>query len=231
VWDDCHNVRDLGGLPTTEGRRTRWGAVVRSDSRERLTAAGWVALRAHGVRTIVDLRDPAEYDRSAALPSSIDLVRAPVLDLGDGEFWGEGRWQGAGQSADFFLAALRRWPSRFAKAVRAVARARPGGVLIHCQAGRDRTGIVAAAILTLAGVSDEAIVADYAASATSLGPLYEQWAADAMDTSERQRILAANRSDERELRRVLTELDLSRHIVDGGLSAADVRRLRARLVG
>jgi hypothetical protein len=50
-WDGCFNVRELGGFRAADGRETRWGAVVRSDSPERLTVAGWSALQAHGIRT------------------------------------------------------------------------------------------------------------------------------------------------------------------------------------
>jgi len=60
VWDGCFNVRDLGGHRTGDGRTTHFGAVVRSDAPDRLSDAGWAALESHGVRTIVDLRDPSE---------------------------------------------------------------------------------------------------------------------------------------------------------------------------
>ncbi len=56
VWDGCTNVRDLGGLRTGDGRMTRWGAVIRSDNPAKLTAAGWSALYAYGIRTIITLR-------------------------------------------------------------------------------------------------------------------------------------------------------------------------------
>ena len=59
-WEGCLNARDLGGLPAAGGRRTRWGAVVRADAPDHLTAAGWAAVRAHGVRTVVDLRNEDE---------------------------------------------------------------------------------------------------------------------------------------------------------------------------
>src|SRR5215211_2697291 len=60
AWEGCLNARDLGGYLTVDGRTTRWGEIVRSDSLASLTPAGQDALRAHGVRTIVDLRLEAE---------------------------------------------------------------------------------------------------------------------------------------------------------------------------
>ncbi len=56
VWDGCVNVRDLGGLPTEDGRVTRFGAVVRADNVRRLSDAGWEALAGYGIRRIIDLR-------------------------------------------------------------------------------------------------------------------------------------------------------------------------------
>src|SRR5262249_47969420 len=64
-WAGCVNVRDLGGLPTSDGRTTRWRAVVRADNLDRLTPQGWAALDAYGVRTVVDLREDEE--RSTAV--------------------------------------------------------------------------------------------------------------------------------------------------------------------
>jgi protein tyrosine/serine phosphatase len=60
AWDGCLNARDLGGYPTGDGGRTRWGAVVRSDSVAALTEAGRQALLDYGVRSMVDLRLPQE---------------------------------------------------------------------------------------------------------------------------------------------------------------------------
>ena len=56
AWDGCNNVRDLGGLSTGDGHKTRWRAIVRSDTPARLSEAGWSALYAYGIRTIITLR-------------------------------------------------------------------------------------------------------------------------------------------------------------------------------
>ncbi|RPI70219.1 MAG: hypothetical protein EHM38_06360, partial [Geobacteraceae bacterium] len=55
-WEGCNNVRDLGGLRTSDGRLTRWKTIVRSDTPAKLTAAGWSALYNYGIRTIITLR-------------------------------------------------------------------------------------------------------------------------------------------------------------------------------
>jgi len=84
TWDGCLNVRDLGGLPTSDGRRVRWGALVRSDGIDRLTATGWAALQRHGVRTVVDLRDEEEIGSDVApRPPGLVTVRVPLDDVAD----------------------------------------------------------------------------------------------------------------------------------------------------
>ncbi|HEX7299288.1 MAG TPA: tyrosine-protein phosphatase, partial [Solirubrobacteraceae bacterium] len=65
-WDGCANVRDLGGLRVSGGGETRWGALVRADAVDRLTADGWSALEAHGVRTVIDLRNDDELGEDVA---------------------------------------------------------------------------------------------------------------------------------------------------------------------
>jgi protein-tyrosine phosphatase len=60
AWEGCYNVRDLGGHATEEGRETRFGSIIRSDSVRNLSEPGWEALADHGVTTIVDLRIRSE---------------------------------------------------------------------------------------------------------------------------------------------------------------------------
>src|SRR5512143_1131741 len=89
VWDGCTNVRDLGGLRTRDGRMTRWGAVIRSDTPARLTAAGWSALYMYGIRTIISLRTfGMQEDELDITPPYSDLVtvQVPIEDITDEEF-------------------------------------------------------------------------------------------------------------------------------------------------
>jgi hypothetical protein len=152
-WDGCVNVRDLGGLPTGAGRLTRFGAVVRAGAVDRLSAAGWRALEAHGIRTVIDLRNDDEHAGDAApRPAGIETVLLPLDGVEDTEFWAV--WGTGPQFGTplYYRPFLDRFPERAAGVVRAIARARPGGVLFHCAGGRDRTGLITALVLTLAGV-------------------------------------------------------------------------------
>ena len=94
-WDGCFNARDLGGLPTGDARVTRWGAVVRSDHLDELTPEGWRAVKAYGIRTVVDLRNDDERTAWRPPPEGIESVHVPFDDIDDAEFWAEWKsgWQ------------------------------------------------------------------------------------------------------------------------------------------
>jgi protein tyrosine/serine phosphatase len=226
-WEGCFNVRELGGFPTRSGGTTAWGAVVRSDSPAALTEQGWAALRAHGIRTIVDLRDPIEREELPPL-AELDAVHAPVLDLGDDAFFEP--WRGTWDTPRFYRAVLAHWQDRFTAAVVAVARAEPGGVLVHCQVGRDRTGLVTAMLLSLAGVPAAEIAADYALSAERLRPLYDRLAAELEDESARARLHRENASEASWMLDLLGELDVEAYLLAGGATAEDLAAARRRLL-
>lgn len=169
-WDGCLNVRDLGGLPTKDGHRTRAGSVVRADNLDRLTDEGWSALYAHGVRTVVDLRNEEEHRPLLPRPEGVELVRVPLDELAGPDWWARyGTLDGTPLS---FRPYLDHCPQAIAAVVTAVGGARPGGVVVHCGAGRDRTGLASLVLLALAGVTTEAIVADYLLSSNNLRPLW-----------------------------------------------------------
>jgi protein tyrosine/serine phosphatase len=164
-WEGCFNVRDLGGLRTSEGGLTRRGAIVRADGLNRLTDAGWSALESHGIRTVVDLRNDHELLVDVGVrPSHIETVRVPLDDLADTDFW-EHVWSNdLDGSPLYFGLFLERKPHQCAAAVQAIVNARPGDVVFHCGRGRDRTGLTALLVLALARVLPGEIVADYETS-------------------------------------------------------------------
>lgn len=161
-WPGCVNVRDLGGLATRDGGRTRHGALVRADAVDRLTDAGWVALHDHGVRTVIDLRNPDQRGEDvSARPRDVATVNLPLEDEPDDAFWRQ--WADTGLFATplYFLPYIERFPYKIAALVHTVADAVPGGVAIHCRIGRDRTGLAALVLLLAAGVEKDDVVADY----------------------------------------------------------------------
>jgi protein tyrosine/serine phosphatase len=167
-WAGCRNVRDLGGLPLTDGRATRWRSIVRADSLDRLTPAGWNSLSAYGVRTVVDLRESDERSIDVVRPAGITVVHVPVDDNADTAFWYRVTDDDIDGTPLYYRPFLEQKVDRCVAAVRAVAQASPGGVVIHCGIGRDRTGLVALLLLALAGATPAAIADDYAVSGERL---------------------------------------------------------------
>ena len=231
-WEGCCNVRDLGGLRTADGRRTRFGAVVRGDAVGRLTAAGWAALRAHGVRTIVDLRNDDELEPDAApRPAGIETIHVPLDGVEDREFWD--RWASGPQFGTplYYGPFLDRFPQRAAAAVAAVARARPGGVLVHCGIGRDRTGLVALLLLALAGVEPEEIAADYELSGERVSTLLRRLGQEDHVPVVEAHLRREGTSARELIVGLVSSLDVEDRLRAGGLDGRDVAAVRARLVG
>ena len=164
AWEDCLNARDLGGYRTADGRETRWGAIVRSDDLSALTPTGRDSLVEHGIRSIVDLRTPAELGQSPnpfARPSDHDVE---YINLSFEDPAAHPSWPDFAELADEYEWMLHRFEPRVAGIMAAIARAPEGGVLVHCVYGQDRTGLVCAMMLDLAGVDRETIGEDYALS-------------------------------------------------------------------
>jgi protein-tyrosine phosphatase len=228
--DGCFNVRDLGGLRTVDGRRTRWRAVVRGDSLGCLSARGWEQLEAHGVRTVIDLRNEDEWGEDAApRPPSIKTIRIPLDEADDHEFWDD--WANGPQFATplYYGPHLHRFPAKSAEVIAAIAQARPGGVAFHCATGRDRSGQIAILILTLAGVAGEEIVADYLLSYERLPALYEARGEEDQSPVLQAFLRDRGTSAATEIHRLL-EGDLEAVLFGAGLGQRDIAALRARLL-
>lgn len=165
AWDGARNLGDLGGLPRHDGGTTRTGRVYRSAAPEWMTDRGWAEARAAGLGTVVDLRNEVERGRADEHPvvsddaaAGIRVVHAPTEDPDDQQFLAEcGPWLDHPRSWE---ANLRMYPDKIARVLDAVAES-TGPVLIHCAGGRDRTGMIGSVLLALAGVTHEAIIANY----------------------------------------------------------------------
>jgi protein-tyrosine phosphatase len=230
-WEGCFNDRDLGGLPTTDGRTTRWGAVVRADALDGLTAAGWAALVEHGVRTVIDLRNDDELGENAApRPAEVTTVRIPLDVSEDREFWNV--WQHGPQFGTplYYRPHLDRFPERSAAVVAAVARAEPGGVAFHCGGGRDRAGQVTMLLLALVGVPAEVIAADYALSFERLPARYGARGEPDQGPMLRSYLEEQGTSAEALIVELLDGLDVEARLAEAGLSADDLVALRSRLI-
>jgi protein tyrosine/serine phosphatase len=231
-WEGCVNVRDLGGHWTADGRVTAFGSVVRADLIRGLSDSGWEALVSHGVRTVVDLRYHSEVEADPPREIPVEVVHVPLLDERDEAAMAAiDSWM---TTAGAYLEMLERFPSNFARAVTTIARAPEGGVLVHCHGGKDRTGLVVALLLTMAGVPPEDIAADYGLSAVNLAELTEEWVSAAPDDGERERRRRISRGDPQAMLDVLAELEarygsVRSYLLVAGAREDDLDRAVARL--
>ncbi len=240
-WEGCLNVRDLGGLTTEDGHVTKTGRVVRSDNVRRLTDAGWRSLAEHGITTVVDLRWPEELAEDQPRDVDVDVVHVSVLGDSVDEKYIEMLDEHLDSVEDVadhyawsYVDFLERYRDRFGRAFAAVANA-DGGVVVHCAGGKDRTGLVSAILLRLAGVSLEAIGADYAVSARNLEPRTAEWLAEAPDGLTRARREKLSGTPAAGIVRVLQEIEsrygsVAGYLQAAGVSGEQVRRLQDRLV-
>jgi protein-tyrosine phosphatase len=229
-WPGCRNARDVGGLPTADGRTIRAGVLIRSESLQYLTPDGVDAVRRSGVRRILDLRGDGEV---AAAPTPFTgtplAVRQPLQDPADPEH---------GQPT--IVAActwmLDRRPELFAAAVKAIADEPDGAVVVHCHGGKDRTGMVVALALSIAGVPEDEIVADYFLTQERLAPWLETQLAEEPDSALHPEMIEFRDTRAESLVAILRHLDEKysgpeAYLRHGGLTSADLAKLRTRLVG
>lgn len=230
-----YNVRDLGWYPAAGSRRTRSRMLLRGDSLHRLDVHGVATLAALPLRSIIDLRSPRERTeyptRLGRLQVTVHLI--PLLEAQDGQPAMAEDWT----LLDSYLAAVRTRGSEFVEVARALAA--PGALpsLFHCMAGKDRTGLVAAILLSALGVSDDIVTADFAQSSRFLDAQYYREAT--LRTLERgvpqalvERVLTTEPSY---IRAVLQEIrdthgDTSRYLYAHGLEEAELADLQDALL-
>jgi protein-tyrosine phosphatase len=162
--DAAYNVRDLGGYRTVNGLTTRWRSLLRADALHELTARDVDTLLELGLRTVIDLRSDKEIAAQPSVFAAREEVRYHHVSLFNGLAPAEimFRERGLTDLSERYIAAIETCGVALASVATAIADAEDGVVLFNCTAGKDRTGIVAAMLLSVAGVSADDIAADYA---------------------------------------------------------------------
>jgi protein-tyrosine phosphatase len=165
--DGLVNLRDLGGLPTASGATTRPGRLLRSESPHSLSAVGLLELLDVGIGAVVDLRTTSEREHhpSPLGEAGVHTAHAPIFT--DDEDYPDH----LATAAEVYCWWLRERRPGVAAAMTAVADAPSAPILVHCHAGKDRTGVVIALVLRLAGVDIETIANDYAISGVQLADM------------------------------------------------------------
>lgn len=224
------NARDLGGHPTADGGVTRRRSLLRADDLAQLSPEGLEALADYGIETVLDLRWPEEI---AAAPSPV-LQRLPGVRYVSVSLLADNpaQWGALGgycAKEEWKCTVLERLQPQLKEALAAIATAGPGPLLFHCVAGKDRTGVIAALLLALAGVIPGAIAADYAASTANLREAYLQRYRD----SDPAAIIEVVRCPEEAVYNMLDYLGRAggppAYLAGIGLGESEISRLRARL--
>lgn len=254
TWIDLEgavNVRDLGGLPTADGGSTVPGRLLRSENLQELTPADIAKLvKEIGVTTVVDLRTTGELEVEGPAPldavPSVRHVHHPVLkELGTAtqavseallvtKIEQDRARYPDDVTTGHYLGYLEERPEEVTGALRDIATAE-GAAIVHCAAGKDRTGVIVAMALTAARVEPDAIVADYVATADRIDAIIERLRRSrtyAQDVSERP--VQAHLPRAGTMRAFLEQLDvryggLPRWLAANGFADDELSLLRDKL--
>ncbi|GAA1578084.1 tyrosine-protein phosphatase [Kribbella hippodromi] len=229
-WPGCRNARDVGGLPTADGQVIRSGVLIRSDSLHYLNAEGIAAVRCSGVGRILDLRGDGEVENAPTPFTGTPLaVRQRLADPADPD-------HGQPTMVAACTWMLDRRPELFAAAVKAIADEEAGAVVVHCHGGKDRTGMVVALALSVAGVPEDEIVADYFLTQSRLAARLDEQLAEEPDVSKHPEMIEFRDTRGETIVAILRYLGAKyggpeAYLRRGGLTGDDLRKLRRRLVG
>lgn len=167
TFSTMFNFRDIGGYPGLDGRTVRWRRVYRSDSPHRLDETDSAAFATLGVRTVIDLRRPHEVHKFGRVPhrdgldyQHVHLVHQDWDEIPYVEEHGPARYL-----ANRYHDLTEQAAEGIVTAISLIAEEATAPAVVHCMAGKDRTGVVCAFTLSLLGVADRAIAEDYALSA------------------------------------------------------------------
>jgi protein-tyrosine phosphatase len=161
------NFRDLGGYPVEDGGRTRWRVLFRADGLGDLTDADFTVMRALGIRTVIDLRsgDELERGRFDVEAHPVTFHHFPIIEqLPDADEFD----RRPGLLGSQYQEMLRDAGDAFVEVLRILAAPDALPAVFHCTAGKDRTGVLSALVLSLLGVDEEIVVADYALSGEAM---------------------------------------------------------------
>lgn len=262
--DGLANLRDVGGIPTTDGGTIVGGRLLRSDNLQTLTARDVERLLELGLTDVIDLRSDFEAENEGPGP----LTRVPQVHIHQHSLfreWREGvgdAKSGAGPDeegrpevvpeealpwidltpsvqvehpiASHYLSYLSDRPDSVVAALREIAGAE-GAALVHCAAGKDRTGTVVALALMLVGAEPEAVIADYAASSERVQQVVDRLlAADTYADNLRDRPLSSHLSHPETMAAFLDHLTSEYGSVQAllerlGWTETDTKQLRAKL--
>lgn len=234
-FERLHNFRDLGGYRSKDGSTVVWGALYRADSLGKLAGDDWKRFLELDVRTVIDLRYPWEIEAKGRIPEperftyanhSIEHRPYDQAEIDpDTDPW---RFL-----ADRFAEVAEDGVYEIRAAIELLAEG-PGPAVFHCTSGKDRTGLIAALVLTLLGVDEEQILADFALTELATARLTADW--HTANPGRTMRWPSYGRAPAEVLSLTLADLATRYGSVDSyladevGITPATTERLRARFL-
>ena len=215
------NMRDLGGFPVKGGLVTRWRTFIRSDGLEGFTERDKYALLEYGLTTFIDLRSKSEAQEIPDPVSEADGVECHSIPL-----ISDSAIAKSITSAPFkelYVLFAERGIKKVGKIFSILAGSR-GVCLFHCYAGKDRTGVVAALLLSVAGADKKDIIADYEVSGTYYSRKIEEYGKNDYDKSKAENIEYLLDHIEKKYG------GAERYLLDAGVTEAEIKALREKFL-
>lgn len=229
------NTRDLGNYDTLSGKRTRPGQFYRSDGLDRLTQGDQEILFDLGIRCVVDLRSREEAEKSPdkLFRPEISYYNVPMLDR-----MASSGFQGAlpAHMGEVYRELLAESGRSFARVFQIFAAHADGGILFHCSAGKDRTGVTAMLLLSLGNVPRETIVEDYRVSEENNRPIAAQQRAKIKEAYGVELPQSLFASDPEEMEATLDYLEeqfgtAENYLLNQGVTEQELTIIKNKLLG
>lgn len=233
--EGAHNVRDLGGYPTKNGYYTKEQLFFRSDTTNTMTLQDIQLLKSRGVTLVNDLRSEQEAQEKPSVFKNCPGVRyesIPLLDNIHSTFFKKEITDFPPMS-ELYINLLEDSGDGFARIFHLFAE-NNGASLFHCTAGKDRTGITAMLLLSLANVDDEIIIADYAATEVYMRPVQER-ILQQLEAAQIQVPVTLFSSDPVSMERTLGHLhakydDAWNYLMQNGVAEEELAGIRTRFI-
>lgn len=234
--EGAFNFRDVGGYPVAGQARIRWGSVYRSDALHHLSPGDLSTLESLRVDRVIDLRSPNEITtsgRGSLGQGHVEYLTMSVIPTAGSEATGAPSSDNLAERYMWYLDVGR---DAIAESFEILAVPGRGAVVFHCAAGKDRTGVLAALLLQVLGVSDDDIVADYVMTDRALPAIFDRLARDPVHGAAVARIPDSRRMVQPAVMRGFLQLLDQKHggarawLEEAGVTPRSIDALRARLL-
>jgi protein-tyrosine phosphatase len=233
-----YNIRDLGGYKTHTGARVPWQTFFRGDNPNLLSVEGMNYLYGQGLRLVIDLRTKNEI-KEASNPfenfPGVEYINLPIFDDLAPVIMLQKQVSDENPLLHFYLEAIHGQGNAIKEVLKRISTIQDGAVMFNCTAGKDRTGIIAALLLGLVGVSEEEIVKDYALTASLIPGLADRLLAESkargINTERHSRMLE---SPGEVMKALLSEIEnkfgsIENYLKENGMEQEEIQRLKKLL--